>query len=61
MQEQEVELVVGDVVQLGEIVVVVMDIDGDDVSFRIEGLSEGDAARSFDDAPSRRQHLPAPR
>ena len=45
MQYHEVELSVGDVVLLGEQVVMVVDIDGDDVTFRVDDLE------SFDDDP----------
>ena len=36
MREYELELAVGDVVQIGEMTVTVVDIDGPDVSFRID-------------------------
>ena|GEM_PF-3333320 len=36
MQEFEMELAVGDTVQIGEHLFTVVDIDGDEVSFRIE-------------------------
>lgn len=40
MHEQEVELAVGDVVRIGDHLLTVIDIDGDDVSFRIDHLDE---------------------
>lgn len=36
MREYELELSVGDVVQIGDMTVTVVDIDGPDVSFRID-------------------------
>lgn len=36
MQEQEFELQVGDVLQVGEYTVMIVDIDGDEVSVRID-------------------------
>ncbi len=41
MQEQEIELAVGEVVQIGRYTVTVIDIDGTEVSFRID-LPESD-------------------
>ena len=38
MQEQEIELAVGDVVQIGQYTVTVIDIDGLEVSFRVDSL-----------------------
>ena len=37
MQEQEIELAVGDSLQIGDYVVTVVDVEGDEVGFRIEG------------------------
>ena len=36
MQEQEIELSVGDVLELGDHTLMVIDIDGSEVSFRID-------------------------
>jgi len=41
VQEQEIELAVGEVVQIGRYTVTVIDIDGTEVSFRID-LPESD-------------------
>lgn len=40
MQEQEVELCVGDTFQIGDCLVTVVDIDGEDVTFRIQDDSD---------------------
>ena len=42
MQEQQYELSVGDVVQIGDRLVTVIDIDGADVSFRIDTVESED-------------------
>ncbi len=36
MQIQEISLTVGDVIQLGDVTVTVIDIDGDEVTFRVD-------------------------
>jgi hypothetical protein len=42
VREHDLELFVGDVVQIGEMKVTVIDIDGPEVSFRIDsGAAEG--------------------
>ena len=46
MQEHFYELSVGDVVHIGEFVVTVIDIDGSDVSFRIDPGDSEDFAVS---------------
>ena len=50
MHDQEVELAVGDVVRIGNHLLTVIDIDGEDVSFRIDHLD--DAALEIEPAAS---------
>jgi hypothetical protein len=50
VQEQEIELAVGDVVQIGQYTVTVIDIDGPEVSFRIDS-SESDEFTVEDNQP----------
>lgn len=40
MHEQEVELGIGDVVRIGDHLLTVIDVEGDDVSFRIDLITE---------------------
>lgn len=40
MQEQEIEMQVGETVQVGDYLVTVIDIDGDEVSVRIDAVLE---------------------
>lgn len=42
MNEQEMELSVGDIVQIGDYVVTVIEIEGEDVSFRIDEILNGE-------------------
>ncbi len=44
MHEQEVELCVGDVVRIGDHLLTVVDIDGEDVSFRMDHIDESPLA-----------------
>lgn len=46
MQEYELELAVGDAVQIGDCIVTVVDIEGTDISFRID-TPESDDAEAF--------------
>ena len=38
MAQHELELSVGDTVQIGDMLVTVVDIDGDEVSFRVDSV-----------------------
>jgi len=55
VREHDLELFVGDVVQIGEMKVTVVDIDGPEVSFRIDsGAAEGaelQVASAFEQRP----------
>lgn len=44
MPELTIELSVGDVVQIGNQLLTVIDVDGDEVSFRIDDASESEHA-----------------
>ena len=44
MQEQEFELSVGDVVQIGDYLVTVIDFDGPEVSFRVDPVGSEELA-----------------
>ena len=38
MQIQEINLTIGEVIQVGDVTVTVIDIDGDEVTFRVDGI-----------------------
>ena len=44
MQEREIELAVGDAVRIGQYTVTVIDIDGPEVSFRVDSLESDEFA-----------------
>ena len=54
MQIQELNLTIGDVIQVGDVTVTVIDIDGDEVTFRVDGDESHDDALygHLDDSPS---------
>jgi hypothetical protein len=47
MAERELELSVGDTVQIGDTLVTVVDIDGDEVTFRVDSLETEDCVVSL--------------
>lgn len=55
VQEQQLEVSVGDVIQIGDYVVTVVDIDGTDVSFRVDQQQSDEFALAFEDS-----HSPSP-
>lgn len=48
MQEQEIELAVGDTVQIGDYAVTVVDIDAEDISVRVDHVEEAGEIRFVD-------------
>jgi hypothetical protein len=47
MAERELELSVGETLQIGDYLVTIIDIDGDEVSFRVDNLEPDDLVVSL--------------
>lgn len=52
MQEHHLELSVGDVVQIGEFLLTLVDIDGADVSFRLDPQNAEEPVAALQEAQS---------